>query len=185
MMKSTTRKLMVGRSKVAALMLATTTLIATAGAVGLGSPTADASNLGDRLTRGRVLGQGDSITSRNGNYKLVYQSDGNLVIYCPLRAIWASNTETNRVGGFGPDDAELQYDGNFVVYGMIHHLSFTGPSWDERKPLWATGTHAGDTLIMQDDGNLVLYSVKSGVNTVSWASNTANPSGCATRSGGV
>jgi hypothetical protein len=63
---------------------------------------------------------------------------------------------------YGPDDAELQYDGNFVVYGIKYPLNFNGPQTaPDRKPLSASGER-GLVLVMQDDGNLVLYSAYSG-----------------------
>jgi len=40
----------------------------------------------------KQMSTGESITSIDGRYKLLMQSDGNLVIYSPTRAVWASNT---------------------------------------------------------------------------------------------
>ena len=88
------------------------------------------------------------------------QSDGNLVIYDNGNAVWNSST-----WGFSGDYLQLQDDSNLVIYAFGH------PIWD-----WGTG-YIGDQLngwtlqpgayllspnhqyelIMQGDGNLVLY----------------------------
>jgi len=89
--------------------------------------------------------------------------------------------------------AELQTDGNFVVYSPHGALWANGRNnhygvnrlelqndgnlvqylWNN-YPLWATNTSAGGGafLVMQDDGNLVLYSSSS---RPLWASNTSQP----------
>jgi hypothetical protein len=42
---------------------------------------------------GEVLNPGGAITSADGRYTFVYQSDGNLVIYRPDGTpVWATNT---------------------------------------------------------------------------------------------
>jgi len=102
--------------------------------------------------------------------QLIMQSDGNLVLYSATNApLWASGT----VGNSGAR-AVLQSDGNFVIYGSGN------------TPLWASGTgrtpafnasvlhsvrggflypkqrlqmaNRSRVLVMQTDGNLVLYS---------------------------
>jgi hypothetical protein len=92
------------------------------------------------LTPGQSLRNGARLTSPDGRYSLIMQSDGNLVIYGPGGAQWA--TSTNGPGRW----AVMQSDGNLVVYG---------PS----GPLWAsnTGDQPGAHLVMQSDGNLVIY----------------------------
>ncbi|MGE3342579.1 MAG: matrixin family metalloprotease [Vicinamibacterales bacterium] len=98
----------------------------------------------DSMPAGARLRAGQSITSPNGRYQLVYQGDGNLVLYdqSTRQALWW--TGTAGAGG----QAVLQTDGNFVVYDAA------------LAPLWFTGT-AGNPdsfLAVQSDGNLVLYS---------------------------
>ena len=61
--------------------------------------------MGDTLTAGQKLGQGDSITSNNGAYTLTLQEDGNLVLAARGEAVWASATN-----GQGGDRAEVQTD---------------------------------------------------------------------------
>jgi outer membrane lipoprotein-sorting protein len=108
---------------------------------------------------GEVLAAGQSIRSANGHYTLVYQGDGNLVLYGPAGAMWASNTDGRPVGS-----VIMQGDGNLVVYGP------------GGLPVWATGTdgNPGAHLVVQDDGNVVVYRTNR---TPAWASTTNVPSG--------
>lgn len=108
----------------------------------------------DRLYPGARLYPGQSLDSKNGNYSLEFQGDGNLVVYGQGHALWSSKTN-----GKSSKSVVMQGDGNLVIYGA------SGP------PLWSTGTfHNGaSTLVMQNDGNLVIYDT-SGRPT--WSSNT-------------
>ena len=76
------------------------------------------------------------------------QSDGNLVLYKEPehRPIW--HTDTVGKGGFR---ANLQHDGNFVVYT------------ESSVPIWNSRTQDIRTnyLMLQDDGNLVIYAKDS------------------------
>lgn len=94
------------------------------------------------------------IRSTDGRYRLVMQTDGNLVIYSPKRAIWSSKTARKSVRHMA-----MQTDGNLVLYGT------------NGRPLWASNSSRknGFRLVMQTDGNLVIYS-KTGRPV--WASNT-------------
>jgi hypothetical protein len=91
---------------------------------------------------GEGLGPKQSLKSCDGRFKLIMQSDGNLVLYMSGDPLWA--TGTNGGDGYA---MWMQTDGNFVLYNPY------------QKPLWAAGTnkHAGATLHIQDDGNLVVY----------------------------
>ena len=114
---------------------------------------------GDRLLPGQGLLAANSITSADGRFELIMQTDGNLVIYGPQhQPVWASNTS----GHADVFDVIFQTDGNLVVY--------TG----QNKPLWASGTNGkpAASVVMQNDGNLVIYD--SG-NHPLWASNTVVP----------
>ena len=120
-----------------------------------------------------------SNTVGSGAERLVVQNDGNVVLYTPEGAAWATNTvqegnapsklvagEQLGKGGVLESDnqqytAVMQPDGNFVVYAAA-----TG------EALWASGTQGSgaDCVIMQGDGNLVVY----GDGEAKWASNTAD-----------
>jgi len=94
------------------------------------------------------------LESPNKKYKMVLQTDGNLVVYSPTKAIWNSRTWVTAVKRL-----DMQPDGNLVLYDQ------------NKKPLWNSSTwgKGASRLVMQDDGNLVVYSA-SGAPT--WYTNT-------------
>ena len=89
--------------------------------------------------------------------RLVFQGDGNLVLYresgTDWEPVWASNT-----AGKGANSLSFQGDGNLVLYASGH-------------PVWASNTAGrnGTRLVLQDDLNLVLYDNNG---KPLWASNT-------------
>lgn len=102
-------------------------------------------------------------------YGLIMQPDNNLVLDHFIEwydnsnrpksgfAIWSSGS-----GGKGKAYADLQsdLDGNFVIY----------TEQGRKNPIWSSGTNSkGDNLILQDDGNLVIYNQRG---TPIWASCT-------------
>lgn len=96
----------------------------------------------ETLQPGYLLKQGQGVRSLNGEYLLIQQTDGNLVLYRGKTALWS--TETGRNPGAY---AVMQTDGNLVVYSAA------------KKALWSSNTsgHAGASLAVQTDGNLVIY----------------------------
>jgi hypothetical protein len=106
---------------------------------------------GDRLDPGNALwpyygGARDAstLTSQNGDLRLILQTDGNLVVYRrDATVLWCSWTQ-GRAVALGLQ----QGDGNFVLYGA-----------DTRDVYFATWTqgHPGAHMVMQNDGNLVIY----------------------------
>lgn len=104
----------------------------------------DPNNLGCELYMGQEMYTNQYLLSNNGKYKLVLQSDGNLVLYVVQtnQVIWRSNTNGKPVV-----KAAMQDDGNFVLYNSAD------------RPYWATNTYSwGDSyIVLQDDRNLVLY----------------------------
>lgn len=119
------------------------------------------------MGQGMRLEQNQSITSPNGQYRLIMQGDGNLVIYNQKtnRSIWASNTVRGTMSQF-----EFQYDGNLVVYTMPGHTSTWTSNTNDTGPVRLKGVR----LQMQDDGNLVLYNA---ANRVLWASGSCQSCG--------
>jgi hypothetical protein len=97
----------------------------------------------DMLYSGEELKKGDNLTAANGRYKLIFQRDGNLVLYGPgNRALWSSNTQGRPV-----EKCIMQTDGNLVLY------------LPGGQPIWSSNTYRfpGSFLWLQNDGNLVLY----------------------------
>ncbi|MFE8070300.1 Ig-like domain-containing protein [Marinobacteraceae bacterium S3BR75-40.1] len=105
--------------------------------------------LTDSAHKTRRAGVGEGLTtnqwlqSRNGDYRLYLQGDGNLVLRdtVTMDAVWASGTQ-----GQGGTVLVLQSDGNLVLYT------------DAGQPVWASDTagSGADALILSDDGTLVL-----------------------------
>jgi hypothetical protein len=91
----------------------------------------------------RVLFPEDAIASASGSYRLLYQQDGNLVLYDMVQRIplWQSGTAGTRAGR-----AELQDNGNFVVLDAGGVLR-----WETR-----TTGNPGATLSLGNDGNLLV-----------------------------
>ncbi|HUD10507.1 MAG TPA: hypothetical protein VMR28_02420 [Candidatus Saccharimonadales bacterium] len=98
---------------------------------------------------------GQSINTADGHYKLVLQSDGNLVLYDNNgKPLWASGTNGDSTAFLA-----MQGDGNLVLYGT------------NGSPLWYSGTSGNSDLrlVTQQDGNLVLYNP---VNVPLWDTGT-------------
>jgi len=91
---------------------------------------------GDKLTPGQYL------MSQNGFYKLIMQTDGNLVLYNASGPLWQTATQGSNFYTI------MQSDGNWVV---------TNPK--NRADVWDTKTfgNPGAVLRVQDDGNVVIY----------------------------
>lgn len=85
---------------------------------------------------------GQSIATPDGRFRLILQTDGNLVLYSPTQVLWSTGTNGKQIAFLA-----LQPDGNLVLYDH------------SAQPLWASNTdRSGLTrLIVQPDGNLVLY----------------------------
>jgi hypothetical protein len=94
------------------------------------------------LTSGEQLSRGQSILSGDGRYEFTLQTDGNLVLYSPVRFTWSSWT-----AGKGGTTLVMQSDGNLVLYSATN------------RPIWHSHTagNGPSRLIMQSDGNLVIY----------------------------
>lgn len=119
-----------------------------------GTVTYDQSGLANTsIINGQSLLPGQSLYTANRFYELRLQEDGNLVLYSPNRAIWASGTNGRKI-----DKLVVQGDGNVVLYDA---------SW---KPIWSSTTSATDAnrLVLQSDGNTVIY----GIQAPRWATNT-------------
>jgi D-alanyl-D-alanine carboxypeptidase len=106
----------------------------------------------DDIVWGGTLQAGDARWSQNSQIVLLMQDDGNLVLYGPSGAVWATGTQ-----GAG-NAATMQEDGNLVVYS---HYGI--PLWDSH-----TWGNPGAFLKVQDDGKLVIYRADLSVAWQSW-----------------
>jgi hypothetical protein len=103
----------------------------------------------DTLGTGETLYVDQSRTSQDGRYRLTVQQDGNLVLYGPTGAVWATGT--------GGSNARLvmQHDGNLVLYNGGGGV------------MWCTNRYGSNArLVVQNDSNLVVY---DGSGNVLWA----------------
>lgn len=93
------------------------------------------------FTSGRMY-PGQSLDTANRRLHLVFQPDGNLVLYSPTRALWSTGTDGRQAAFLA-----LQADGNLVLYDR------------NSSPIWNSGTSGRSNLqlVLQEDGNLVLY----------------------------
>jgi hypothetical protein len=100
-----------------------------------------------------------TLTSQNGAYTMVTQTDGNYVMYDSSgKPRWATGT-TGR--GTGPYKTVMQSDGNLVLYDSNGAALWSSKTAGVGKPPYR--------LIMQNDGNLVIYDAN---NYTPWASQT-------------
>jgi hypothetical protein len=108
----------------------------------------------NKLGPNEELFANQSITSADGRFTLILQSDGNIVVYQnAVRPLWESATV-----GSGATRLVMQSDGNLVAYRP------------DNVPVWASNTVGSPSeLIMQSDGNLVIYRVGGGA---TWATGT-------------
>jgi hypothetical protein len=116
------------------------------------------------LSSGQTMNPGDYLVSPNGTYQLIFQTDGNLVLYqgsagSYTNAVWSTSTQ-----GKGATTVVMQTDGNCVLY--------VGTA-----AAWATNTagNPGAYLAVQDSGILTVYTAANLVTYDSynalWSSN--------------
>ncbi len=109
----------------------------------------------DQLCCGQEIPINGRIESANHHYFLVFQNDGNLVLYKRSGVVlWSSNTN-----GWAVTRCVMQADGNLVLF-------------NEDGPIWTSKTdgYRNSRLILQNDGNLVIYRTN---NTSVWETKTA------------
>jgi len=97
------------------------------------------SNLG----AGQYLYAGQQLLSPGHQYRLILQTDGNLVMYNQNnQSVWSSGTN-----GRAAADLVLQGDSNLVLYDTSGNA------------IWSSSTTGmgGNHVSLQDDGNLVIY----------------------------
>jgi len=112
------------------------------------------SNNKNKLMAGEQLKENAKLISANGEYSLVQQPDGNLVIYnTQKKAMWASG-----MNGQNVKRCMMQKDGNLVQHPGGYDLA-----------MWSTNTkgNAGAYAMLQDDGVLVIINKD---NQVIWSS---------------
>ena len=126
------------------------------------------------IYKNTILTVGNHYQSANRQYYFAFQADGNLAIYrsADNRVLWSSGTTGRSV-----NRAEFQGDGNLVLTasnGTVVWDAFSHQSQQTKtvmENLSDNRTRQGrNALIMQNDGNLVIYSGRE--RTVKWASHS-------------
>ncbi|WP_162835153.1 hypothetical protein [Tumebacillus flagellatus] len=165
-------------------------------------PAASSAFAADTLHPGETLSNNGMITSSDGRFALDMQSDGNLVLYNAGTSLWSSHTNGawyNPNPFYSPfsTDPSMYVYAQFTVWssgGVLRldnsgHLLLTDAknthafwmadtdSWMNnwyRPPMIKPTGLVGDTLIVQNDGNCVLYDTVHGGGTWMpvWATNT-------------
>jgi hypothetical protein len=107
------------------------------------------------LLPGQTLTSGESLTSTNGLYMLTMGGTGNLVltVVATNQVLWSSATRGKLVV------CTMEYTGDLAVHNA--------------NVLFDTGTFndAGAYLVLEDTGNLILFSLTG---NVLWSTNTAH-----------
>ena len=114
------------------------------------------------LPPNQIMSTEQNLTSANGRFQLILQADGNLVIKEGLALIWVA--DSNQIYSKTLHRKKMREPLHFVI-------SNSGFLYDpSRKRLWiAESTHSTDRslwnnacLIIQNDGNLVIYDRRTG-----------------------
>lgn len=106
------------------------------------------------------LGPESTIYSTNGVYKLVFEKTGNLALYKNGTQLqWSSNSKNCIPTPYVAFAARFQSDGNLVVYWHLQSNPL------QLIPVWSTNTHGNpnSTLVVQNDGNVVIYGPSNNV----------------------
>ena len=105
--------------------------------------------IGNKCLLGEVLKKEKYLHSENRKYSMVLKNSGNLEIFCGRVLIWASNSYDSRIDGL-----YFKHD----AYNSWSYLVALGKSSSTIKWILHGDDHNTYLLILQNDGNLVLYS---------------------------
>ncbi|PWK07022.1 hypothetical protein [Tumebacillus permanentifrigoris] len=139
------------------------------------------------LTAGQSLAKGQGLYSNDGRFAFLMQTDENLVLYNAGTSLWSSST--NGMKAYYYDSflgrETIRHPEKVMLYtnGALKVTDLPGQSvfWQADTQSWIANNYRipmifptyGDKLIMQDDGNVVLYDTHSNSNWMPvWATNT-------------
>jgi len=162
------------------LVIAAGALVVPVGLAGVASATPSPNDLGSTLTPtgcsqgvtsgGCAVHENQYLESPNGRYELIMQSDKNLVLYTESAsagptALWATNTTTTAY--LTTYSLHLYSDGSLKI--SVNNAS--------NVSAWVAGTKGtpDPVLVLQNDGNLVLYGKGSSGVYAAWATGTEQP----------
>lgn len=99
-----------------------------------------------------------AVISDNGEFKLITQNDGNLVIYDKNnKPIWSTNTIN---WGKPPYKTIMQNDGNLVLYDSTGKPAWSSAGTKE----WTKGAGGPYTMKLTDMGNITTYDKNNVIN---------------------
>ena len=107
--------------------------------------------LGDRMVTGDVMYANQRLRSPAGSYELIFQTDGNLVLYrtSDKGVIWASKSD-----GKAPRRFMVQLDGNVVLY--VDDYRRLGVAWASATNAPGGGVSPPREFVLRDNGDLVI-----------------------------
>jgi hypothetical protein len=110
------------------------------------------------LFSGETLNTDGVLVSPNSMFRAIMQQDGNFVIYNNNNntPIWNTESNANAIPSDLPFRLTLETEGKLVIYD-----THDGEMWSAN-----TNVNVSCYLVMQDDGNLVLY--ETDTNFFSW-----------------
>ena len=118
----------------------------------------------NKLFPGEEIKPGEQLVSNNKQFILVYQADGNLVIRDQSKVpvpggpadptwVWDSGSV-----GHAPGRLAMQGDGNLHLYDLFGN-PILRPNGTPFGTMTVSPTWKGTLLVLQDDGNLVLFGI--------------------------
>lgn len=154
-------------------------------------PVVSSAMAADTLRPGQSISHDGKLTSSDGRFNFVMQWDGNLVHYQGGSSLWDSDTRGDKVEIWDPflgryfyryaEVLKLDSSGNLYITDLEGRFMF----WRADTAAWMQGWYhppmvvptglVGDTLIAQNDGNVVLYDTIGNYNgewKPVWATNT-------------
>jgi hypothetical protein len=127
---------------------------------------------GYELTSGQLLQPGQYLVSQNHQYVLKMSGGGDLSIsslgqyLCPMWSVPAVTTSSSQA--FPPQS------GAYLQLTSSGDLALWRAGQSSGASMWDTGTSGGETAVMQNDGDLVVYSATG---TALWSSGTSSNRG--------
>ena len=113
----------------ALVVIAAVSSVAFLGSSAMANSSTTSPNLGACIAAGQYIHAGQYLQSYPNYYKLIMQSDGNLVLYTSSsQPLWDSQT-SGHLGAY----ARFQTDGNFVVYSATGGPSGMPPQTPPRR----------------------------------------------------
>lgn len=97
----------------------------------------------NKCTHNGILKRGKYIESASKNHRLILSSEGNLEIYCGSKVVWSE-------GNNNADYLYFNSKGDLVLYNKNKDQVWSASNMWNRKS-------TPNVLLMQEDGNLVLY----------------------------